>query len=264
MAKKLNKNQIANLTHVHKKLGIALISLRAGSMSHMLGKISRRATTFLQTSLQSEVYTQNYEPPKLRESQFREFWNSNLGIQGQNDIWVLALWPSTKNTIRGKVMVSLSPGHGESCEFVFTHGSSMHEKCSNYALINLLFGLCKSVWIIDSLIIRPNPISKLQHTLLPPKCCEPRSTLQFFLLPLFSPLDLKLSSSRSLGMRHLTIITILMTSSLPLLNTLAYGKFCKVHCANMCTTNGKWVVNLFQSFDFIKTKVENISHLPHS
>jgi hypothetical protein len=91
MAKKLNKNQIANLTHVHKKLGIALISLRAGSMSHMLGKISRRATTFLQTSLQSEVYTQNYEPPKLRESQFREFWNSNLGIQGQNDIWVLAL-----------------------------------------------------------------------------------------------------------------------------------------------------------------------------
>jgi hypothetical protein len=42
--------------------------------------------------------------PKLWESQFWEFRNSNLGVRGQNDIWVLALWPSTKNTIRGKVM----------------------------------------------------------------------------------------------------------------------------------------------------------------
>jgi hypothetical protein len=30
----------------------------------------------------------------------------NLGILGQNNIWVQASWPGTKNTIRGKVMVS--------------------------------------------------------------------------------------------------------------------------------------------------------------
>jgi hypothetical protein len=33
----------------------------------------------------------------------------------------------------------------------------MHQKCSNYILTNLLFGLCRSVWIIDSLDIHPSP-----------------------------------------------------------------------------------------------------------
>ncbi len=32
----------------------------------------------------------------------------------------------------------------------------MHQKCFNYALINLLFSLCRSIWIIDSLVIHPN------------------------------------------------------------------------------------------------------------
>jgi hypothetical protein len=35
--------------------------------------------------------------------------------------------------------------------------SSVHQKCSNYTLTNLLFGLCKSVWIIDSFVICPSP-----------------------------------------------------------------------------------------------------------
>jgi hypothetical protein len=33
----------------------------------------------------------------------------------------------------------------------------MHQKCFNYALINLLFGLRMYVWIIDSLITHPSP-----------------------------------------------------------------------------------------------------------
>jgi hypothetical protein len=40
---------------------------------------------------------------------------------------------------------------------VFARGSSVHQRCSNYALTNLLFGLCKFVRIIDPLIIHPNP-----------------------------------------------------------------------------------------------------------
>jgi hypothetical protein len=40
---------------------------------------------------------------------------------------------------------------------VYVHSSSMHQNFSNYALTNLLFGLCKSIWIIDTLVIRPNP-----------------------------------------------------------------------------------------------------------
>jgi hypothetical protein len=33
-------------------------------------------------------------------------WAPNLGILGQNDIWVQAIWPNTENSIRGKVMAS--------------------------------------------------------------------------------------------------------------------------------------------------------------
>jgi len=34
---------------------------------------------------------------------------------------------------------------GESYESMVGRGSSMHQKCSNYALTNLFFGLCKSL-----------------------------------------------------------------------------------------------------------------------
>jgi hypothetical protein len=52
-------------------------------------------------------HTQKYGPPKLREFLFKEFRNSNLGVLGQNDIWLLALWPCTKKIIKGKVVASL-------------------------------------------------------------------------------------------------------------------------------------------------------------
>jgi hypothetical protein len=37
-------------------------------------------TTFFKISPQSEVFTIRYGPPKLRESQFWQFWNSQLGF----------------------------------------------------------------------------------------------------------------------------------------------------------------------------------------
>ncbi len=59
-----------------------MISLLSSGMPYTVGKISTRATTLLQISPQSEVCTQNYDPPKLQESQFRNF----LGVPGQNGI----------------------------------------------------------------------------------------------------------------------------------------------------------------------------------
>jgi hypothetical protein len=44
---------------------------------------------------------------------------------------------------------------------MFARGSSMHQKCPNHTLINLLFGLCKFVWIIDQLVIRFSPHHKV-------------------------------------------------------------------------------------------------------
>jgi hypothetical protein len=58
---------------------------------------------------------------------------------------------------KGKVVASPSLGLGESCEFVFAHGSSVHQKCFSYTLTNLLFGLCTSVGIIKLLVDLPNP-----------------------------------------------------------------------------------------------------------
>ncbi len=75
-------------------------------------------------------------------------------------------------------------------------------KCSNYALNNLLFGLCRFVWVSEVLVNLPNPISEFQHAPLPPKCYEPRSMPQLLLLPLSSPLDSQLSPLRSLGVCH--------------------------------------------------------------
>jgi hypothetical protein len=64
---------------------------------------------------------------KLGESQLWEFRNSHLGVSGQNDIWVVVMWPSIEYTIRGKVVASPpSLGRGESCEFV-ARGEFVHQ-----------------------------------------------------------------------------------------------------------------------------------------
>ncbi len=56
----------------------------------------------------------------------------------------------------GRWWLPPSSGLGEYCESMFACGSSMHQKCSNYALTNLI-GLCRSMSIIDPLVTCPNP-----------------------------------------------------------------------------------------------------------
>jgi hypothetical protein len=51
---------------------------------HIVGKLSMRATTLLQTAFQSEVCSQSYGAPKSRKSQLiRRFQDSHLGVPGQ-------------------------------------------------------------------------------------------------------------------------------------------------------------------------------------
>jgi hypothetical protein len=94
----------------------------------------------------------------------------------------LPTWANHKKYYKGEGGGFPSLGHDKSCEFVYVGGSSVHQKCSNYALTNLLFSLCKSIWIIDSLVFCPNPIPKLQHTPLPSKCYKWRNKSQLLLL----------------------------------------------------------------------------------
>jgi hypothetical protein len=57
-------------------------------MRHIVSKLSTRATTLLQTSLQSEVYKRSYAPTKSQESQLWEFRDSheNLGTKTHLDV----------------------------------------------------------------------------------------------------------------------------------------------------------------------------------
>jgi len=153
--------------------GIAPIFLHASGMQHTIENLSTRAKILIQTSCQLEVYTQSYGPSKSQES----CGNFETPTWESRDKMTLGASPVAKHrdTIRGKVVVS--PKFRSwwilcICVFLcFVHAP----KCSYYALTNLWFGLCRSMQVIELLVNLPSPISKLQHTPLPLKWCEPKT-----------------------------------------------------------------------------------------
>jgi hypothetical protein len=111
---------------------------------------------FIRRYAHKVMYPQNRKSPSC--GNFRtptwESWN-------KNDIWVLVLWPGTKYTIRGKVVAS--PKFGP-WWVLWVHVCSWlicAPKCCNYALSNLLFGLCRFVWVIEVLVNLFSPIPEL-------------------------------------------------------------------------------------------------------
>jgi hypothetical protein len=105
----------------------------------------------------------------------------------------------------GRWWLPPSSGCGESCESVFAHGSYVHQKCFSYALINLLFGLCRSKWVIYLLVTllssyiralaHPSTLKVLQATERTP---IPHSSIVF-------TLDSHLSLLRNLGVCQFVI-----------------------------------------------------------
>jgi len=85
---------------------------------------------------------------------------------------------------------------------VFAHGSSVHQRCPNYALTNLSFGLCKSMRVIELLVNISSPHHRISTCPSTPKVLRAENAPQLFFLSLFSSLDLQLGPSRSLGVRH--------------------------------------------------------------
>jgi len=83
MAKRRAESQTTNLTPDQKKSGIDLIYLVIEGVRHTIGKLLTKATTLLQTALQSEVYSQSYGAPKLWESQLARFQDSHSGVPGE-------------------------------------------------------------------------------------------------------------------------------------------------------------------------------------
>jgi hypothetical protein len=80
-------NPFGHLKHkLWPKEGLGVnLSLCAGGVPHTIKKLSMRATTFLQTSFQSEVCTQSYGPPKAWESQLLGVSRLPLGSLGTKE-----------------------------------------------------------------------------------------------------------------------------------------------------------------------------------
>jgi hypothetical protein len=88
-------------------------------------------------------------------------------------------------------------------------GSSVHHKCFNFALTNLLSGLCRSMWIIDLLITCPNIHPRALAHPFTLKVLRAREHTPTSYPSVIFTLDSQLSLSRSLGVHQLLIIIYL-------------------------------------------------------
>ncbi len=77
----------------------------------------------------------------------------------------------------------------------------MHQKCSNYALTNLLFGLCRSEWVISCLSLFLAPSHCSNTPFYPRSATSQGVCLTYYSFIVFSS-DSQLSLSRSLGVHH--------------------------------------------------------------
>jgi hypothetical protein len=107
-----------------------------------------------------DVFTQSYGPPKLWQSQLWEFRDSHLGVPGQNDIWVLVSWPSTKSYILKQtwcLSVCLSCRAGQGRAGKQGRGRAGRPNIFSYAENNGFLAAIR-IW-------------EFQSPPLPPRCC---------------------------------------------------------------------------------------------
>jgi hypothetical protein len=91
-----------------KSQEIAPISLRVGGMRHTLESSWQGLQLFFICHLNQRSIDKVMGPQNRRSPNFGNFGtqDSHLGVLGQSDIWMLAPWPCTKYTIKGKVVAS--------------------------------------------------------------------------------------------------------------------------------------------------------------
>ncbi len=80
MGKRRAGSQTGSLTPDNKKSGIDLFPTFELRVQYVVGKISTRATSLVQTSSRSDLEVGSYELPKSRDS--------NLGVSGKRTIWM--------------------------------------------------------------------------------------------------------------------------------------------------------------------------------
>jgi hypothetical protein len=157
------------------------------NVPYMIGKLLERICLKWACITHSDTSNTKLWPPKSWKSQFWEFRDSQMGVLGQNDIWVLILWPSTEYTIRGKVVASPKSGPWSIlwvrvCPWLVRAPKAL--KLHTNQLVVWFVQVRVNNWCLSLFLV---PIPELQHALLSPKCCEVRSVPQLFTLSLFSP-----------------------------------------------------------------------------
>jgi hypothetical protein len=124
----------------------------------------------------------------------------------------------------------------------------MHQRCSNYALINLLFGLCRSMWIIELFVNLPSPCpGALTHPSSPKmlwvRKCTP--TLSPFLVFIFGFTVESIKKLGGVSTRHhlhwTTIITKTTLHHITIATIIIIGK----------NKGGRWQGSTFSSLWFL-------------
>jgi hypothetical protein len=126
----------------------------------------------LRPHLDRRFAQKNYGLTKSRGFQLLEFQDSHLGVSGENDIWVLAPWLSTKYIISGKVVVSPKFGLGWIlwvCVYPWLVLTLKTFKLCINQLVIWFVQVRVSNWCLSFFLV---PILELQHAPLPLKCCE--------------------------------------------------------------------------------------------
>jgi hypothetical protein len=92
--------------------------MRASNVRHIVGKLLMRATTLLQISLQLEVCTPRFLPPKSWESQLWEFPSCGTWESWDKKPFECGSCGELQSILSGgKWWLHPSSGRGESCEF---------------------------------------------------------------------------------------------------------------------------------------------------
>jgi hypothetical protein len=174
-----------------------------GGVLYIIGKLSTRATTLLQTASQSEVCLQSYGAPKSRESQLGQFRDSHLGVPEQKIHLDVSLVDKHKVYYKGesggfpqvRAVVSLVC----LCCPWFVLAPKVFQLCTNH----FVWVLCRPVWMSKACHIFLVPSRSSNTPLYPSKCCELGSGSKFQLLPHCRILGPSSGSTRNLGARQL-------------------------------------------------------------
>jgi hypothetical protein len=172
MAKRKAGSQTVNLTPDQKKSGIDPIYLVSGGVRHIVGKLSTRAITFLQMELRSEVFSQSYGAPKLRESHLARFRDSHSRVPRKKSRLDVSSVPNHRIYYKGegggfpqvRTMVSLVC----LCCSWLVLPPRVFQLCTNH----FVWVVCKPVWVNEACQLFLIPSRSSNTPLYPSKCYE--------------------------------------------------------------------------------------------